>query len=50
MTYTYSIGRNRYDAHPTLRQVETLREFVDDVRAQGRVEGCGGLHLRRLRW
>jgi len=34
MTYTYSIGRNRYDARPTLRQVETLREFVDDVRAR----------------
>lgn len=31
MTFTYAIGRNRFDAHPTMHVAETLRDFAADV-------------------
>lgn len=30
-TFTYSIGRNRFDVHPQRREAATLREFARDV-------------------
>lgn len=31
MTFVYAIGRNRFDAHPTMHTAETLRDFAADV-------------------
>ncbi len=34
MTFTYAVGRNRFDAHPTLVEAATLRDFAAGVLAR----------------